>query len=57
VTDQPAVAALLGMPAERGRPARLDRRHDTALEAAEMRAATATERLAVAAEDVRHLQH
>ena len=41
MTDQPAVAALLGMPAERGRPARLDRRHDTALDAAEMRAATA----------------
>ena len=51
--DQPAIAALFGMAAERDRPAGLDRRHDAALDAAEMRSVGATERIAVAAEDVR----
>ena len=54
--DQSAIAALFDMPAERRRPARLDRRHDTPLDPAEMRAMVAAERRAVAAEDVRHLQ-
>jgi hypothetical protein len=49
------MTALLGGAAERGRPARLDRRHDTTLDAAEIRRMVTTERFAVAAEDVRHL--
>ena len=54
--DQSAIAALFGVAAERVRPAGLDRRHDAALDAAEMRSVGATERIAVAAEDIRHLQ-
>jgi hypothetical protein len=54
--NQPAVAALLDVPSERRRSAQLDRCHDTSLDPAEMSAMAATERFAVAAEDIRHLQ-
>ena len=54
--DQAAVGAVLDMPAERRRPAGLDRRHDAALGAAEMGRVGLPVRRAVAAEDVRHLQ-
>jgi hypothetical protein len=43
------------MPAESGRSTRLDRCHDTPLDAAQMRTAIAPECVAVAAEHVRHL--
>jgi hypothetical protein len=54
--DQPAVGTVLDMPAQRRRPARFDRRHDTAFGAAEMGRVGLAERRAVVAEDVRHLQ-
>jgi hypothetical protein len=54
--NQPAVAALLDVPAERRRSADLDRGHDTSLDPAEMNAMAATERFAVVAGDIRHLQ-
>ena len=54
--NQPAVAALLDVPSERRRSAQLDRCHDTSLDPAEVSAMAATERFAVAAEDIRHLQ-
>src|SRR6185437_483137 len=54
--DQPAVATLLDMPSECRRSADLDRRHDTSLDPAETSAMAATERFAVAVEDIRHLQ-
>ena len=53
--DQPAVAALLDVPTKHGRATGLDRRHDAPLDTTEMRGMGATERLAVAAEDVRYL--
>ena len=56
VANQPAVGAVLDMPAQRRRPARLDRRHDAALGAAEMGRVGLAERRAVVAEDIRHLQ-
>ena len=56
VAHQPAVATLLDMTAERGCPARLDRRDDATLDAAEMCSMIAQERRAVAAEHIRHLQ-
>src|ERR1700748_1617302 len=54
--DQPAVAALFDMPTEHRRATSLDRRHDTPLDPTEMCAMAPTKRLAVAAEDIRHLQ-
>jgi hypothetical protein len=54
--NQPAVAALLDVPSERRRSADLDRGHDTSLDPAETSAMAATERFAVAAEDIRHLR-
>src|SRR5271166_4025680 len=52
--DQPAVAVLFDVPAKRGRATGLDRRHDAPLDTTEMRGVIATERLVVAAEDIRH---
>src|SRR3984957_16690094 len=54
--DQAAVAALFDVPTKHGRAAGLDRRHDASLDPAEMSAMAATERFAVAAEDIRHPQ-
>jgi hypothetical protein len=54
--DQAAVIALLDMTAERRGPARLDGSHDAALLRQEPPALRSTECIAVAAEDVRHLQ-
>src|SRR6476619_1024255 len=54
--DQPAISALLDMAAECGGAARLDGRHDATFDAAEMLVVRLPERVAVAAEDVRHLQ-
>jgi hypothetical protein len=48
--------AALDMAAKRRGPARLDRAHDAALSSAKMTDARLTIRLAVAMEDVRHLQ-
>jgi hypothetical protein len=45
------------VPAERGRSAGLDRRHHTPLDPAEMLIMPISELCAVAAEDIRHLQH
>jgi hypothetical protein len=56
VTDQPAVVALLDVPAECRGATLLDRRHDAPFNPAEMDAVVAAERLAVVAEHVRHLQ-
>jgi hypothetical protein len=56
VAKQAAVAALLDVAAERGGATLLDSRHDTPFDPAEMGAAIVPERLAVAAEHVRHLQ-
>jgi hypothetical protein len=53
--NQSAVAALLDVPSERRRSANLDRGHDPSLDPAEMSAMAATERFAVAAEDIRYL--
>ena len=54
--DQAAIGAVLDMPAQRRRPARLDRRHDATLGAAELGSVRLPERCAVVAEDIRHLQ-
>ena len=54
--DEAALGAALDMAAERGGAARFDRRHDAALDAAEMTGMGLAVSLAVAAEDVRHLQ-
>src|SRR6202051_4272039 len=54
--DQPAVAALLGVPTECLRPTGFDRRHDSPFDTAEMCGVAAPERLTVAAEHLRHLQ-
>ena len=54
--DRPAGAAALNMAAEFGRPAQLDRAHHTPLEASERTVMNLPIRLAVAAEDIRHLQ-
>ncbi len=51
-----AIVALLDMAAERRRPARRDGAHDAPLDAAEMAGMRLPKRLAVAAEDIRHLQ-
>lgn len=51
-----AVIAGLDMPIERRRPAKLDRRHDAPLDATEMSVVGMTISLAMAAEDIRHLQ-
>ena len=51
-----AVLALLDVTAERRRAAGLDRRHDAELAMAHMTSVSGTPRLAVAAEDIRHLQ-
>ena len=51
-----AVLAALDMAAERRGAARFDRRHDAKLPAADMPDIGFTPRLAVAAEDIRHLQ-
>ena len=56
-TNKPAIGTLLGVPAEHGRPARLDRRHDATRGAAEAVRVGLPVCRAVAAEDVRHLQH
>ena len=56
VASEPAVGAAFDMPAQCRRPARLDRRHDAALGAAEMVGVDLPERCAVAAENIRHLQ-
>ncbi len=53
--DQSAIVALFDMPAERGRPASLDRCHHAPLDPAEMGIVLIKERRAVAAEDIRHL--
>ena len=57
VTREPAIGAALDMPAQRRRSARLDRRHDATLGAAEMVRVGLPVCRAVAAEDIRHLQH
>ena len=55
-TDLAAVLALLDMPAERRGAARLDGGHDAALGLREPAALRRAERIAVAAENIRHLQ-
>ena len=55
--DVAAIVALLDMPAQRRRPAGLDRAHDAPLDAAEMAGMGLPISVAVAAEDIRHLQH
>ena len=55
--DLAAVLALLDMPAERRGAARLDGGHDAALGLREPAALHRAESVAVAAEDVRHLQY
>ena len=54
--NEAALGAALDMAAERRGPARLDRTHDAALGAAEVAGMRLAIGLAVAAEDVRHLQ-
>ena len=54
--DEAAFGAALDMAAEPRRAARLDRRHDAALGAAEVTGMRLTVSLTVAAEDIRHLQ-
>ena len=51
-----ALGAALDVTAEPGRTACLDRAHDAAFDPAEMAGMRLSVRLAVAAEDVRHLQ-
>jgi hypothetical protein len=55
-TCRAAIIALLDMPAECCRPARRDGAHYAPLDAAEMPGTCLPKRLAVAAEDIRHLQ-
>ncbi len=56
VTNEPTVGAALDMPTQCRCPARLDRRHDATLGAAELGSVRLPERCAVVAEDIRHLQ-
>jgi hypothetical protein len=55
-TNEPAIGTVFDMPAQRWRPARLDRRHDAALGATQMIRVGLPVRRAVAAENIRHLQ-
>jgi hypothetical protein len=55
-TNEAAFRAALDMAAERRGPARLDRAHDATLGSTKMTGMGLAIRLAVAAEDVRHLQ-
>lgn len=55
-TDRPAGPAALDMTAEFSGPAKLDRTHRAALDASEMADMSAPIRIAMAAEDIRHLQ-
>ena len=55
-TDRPAGPAALDMAAEFGGPAQLDGAHHATLDASEMAVMNLPIRLAVAAEDIRHLQ-
>ena len=50
------IIALLDMATERRRPARRDGAHDATLDAPEMTGMRLSERFAMAAEDIRHLQ-
>ena len=54
--DQAAIRAVLGMAAQRRRPAQLDGAHHAPLDAAEMTVMGAAIGVAVAAEDIRHFQ-
>src|SRR5271167_4168389 len=54
--DGAAILALLGMPAERRGPAELDRAHHPTLDPAKVTGVSQAIGLAVAAEDIRHLQ-
>ena len=54
--DRAAILATLDMAAERGGAANLDRRHDATLDEAHMVRVGGAPCLAVAAEDIRHLQ-
>lgn len=54
--DRPAGPAALDMAAQFGGPAQLDGAHRTALDASEMTVMSLPIRLAMAAEDIRHLQ-
>ena len=56
VTNEPTVGAALDMATQCRCPARLDRRHDATLGAAELGSVRLPERCAVVAEDIRHLQ-
>ena len=56
-TDLATVFALLDVPAEHGGAARLDGGHDAALGLREAAALRSAERVAVAAENIRHLQN
>ena len=52
----PALVALLDMPAERGRPTLLNRRHDAPLRGRQRRNGVVTIAIAVAAKHIRHSQ-
>ena len=54
--DEAAVGAGLGMATQRRRPAQLDSAHHPPLDTAEVSVMRAAKRLAVAAENIRHLQ-
>jgi hypothetical protein len=54
--DDTAILALFGMPAERRGPAELDCAHHPTLDPAEVPSVSQAIGLAVAAEDIRHLQ-
>jgi len=54
--DRPAGAAALDMAAELGGPAQLDRAHGATFDASETAVMSVPIRIAMAAEDVRHLQ-
>jgi hypothetical protein len=54
--DQAAIRTLLGVAAERCRPAQLDGAHHPSLDTAEMAGPSLAIGIAVAAEDIRHLQ-
>ena len=51
------IIALFDMATERRRPAGRDSAHDATLDAPEMAGMRLSERLTMAAEDIRHLQH
>ena len=57
MAGEPAVGAAFDVPAQHRCPARLDCCHDAALSAAELDRVGLPERCAVAAEDIRHLEH